>query len=315
MGSGLHPEVARAQRLTVEEKVADPKVVLVTGSSSGFGELIAKTVAGVGHRVYASMRDIAGRNAEAAEGLRSWAQAQNAALKALELDVASTESVNTAVAAILQDAGQIDVVVNNAGISATGPIEAFDIEQMQFLYDVNVWGPLRVDKAVLPQMRGRRSGLLIHVSSTLGRILPGSGGLYPASKWAVEGLAESLHYQLEPFGVGLVILEPGSFPTPAISKSLTARNEEITKAYAAQPSSVRRASVAPPDYVPPDPQEVANAVLALVEASPEERPLRVVVGPIFTTGVDEFNAIYEQARDRLAESLTRPDQVITWARR
>jgi NAD(P)-dependent dehydrogenase (short-subunit alcohol dehydrogenase family) len=307
--------MASADRVEAEANLADSEVVLVTGSSSGFGELIAKTLAAAGHQVYASMRDIGARNADAARNLRAWARAQNAALEAVEMDVSITESVNAAVAAILRDVGHIDVVVNNAGISANGPIEAFDVEQMQFLYDVNVWGPMRVDKAVLPQMRERRSGLLIHVSSTLGRILPRSGGLYPASKWAVEGLAESLHYQLKPFGVDLVILEPGSFPTPAISKSLVAANEEITRAYASQPNSVRRATLAAPDYKLPDPQEVADAVLSLVGTSPEERPLRAVVGPVFTTGVTEFNATYEQARDRLAESLMRPDQAVTWAAR
>jgi NAD(P)-dependent dehydrogenase (short-subunit alcohol dehydrogenase family) len=295
--------------------LAERPVVLVTGSSSGFGELIAKTLAAAGYRVFASMRDITERNAGAAESLRAWGEDHKVALEPIEMDVASSESVNAAVASVIQGAGQIDVVVNNAGIAASGPIEAFDIKQMQYLFDVNVFGPLRVDKSVLPQMRARRSGLLIHVSSTLGRILPNSGGLYPASKWAVEGLAESLHYQLLPFGVDLVILEPGSFPTPALAKSLTANDAAIASEYAAQPSRVRRAEEASPDYVPPDPQEIADAVLALIETPSGERPLRVVVGPVFTTGVAEFNEAYERARDRLAESLTRPDQAITWARR
>jgi NAD(P)-dependent dehydrogenase (short-subunit alcohol dehydrogenase family) len=295
--------------------VAERQVVLVTGSSSGFGELIAKSLTTQGHHVFASMRQVDSRNASSATALREWSQGRSGRLDVIEMDVTSDESVQAAVAEISELAGRIDTVINNAGISARGPIEAFDIEQMQYLFDVNVFGPLRVDKAVLPQMRQRGTGLLIHVSSTLGRILPRSGGLYPASKWAVEGLAESLHYQLRPFGVNLVILEPGSFPTPAISKSLEARDEAITKAYAAKPSSVRRATAGPPGHTSPDPQEVADAVVAIVDMRPEERPLRVVVGPIFTTGVDEFNALYEQARDRLAESLMRPDQVITWANR
>ena len=293
----------------------DSQVVLVTGSSSGFGELIAKTLAAAGHRVFASMRDIGGRNADAAKTLTKWARQESASLDVIEMDVANSESVDAAVAGIMRDAGRIDVVVNNAGIAASGPIEAFDIEQMQYLFDVNVFGPLRVDKAVLPQMRERREGLLIHVSSTLGRILPNSGGLYPASKWAVEGLAESLHYQLDPFGVNLVILEPGSFPTPALSKSLVARDKEITASYAALPPRARRVNDAAPDYVPPDPQEVADATLDIVMTPPDQRRLRVVVGPVFTTGVDEFNEYYEAVRDRLAESLMRPDQAITWASR
>ena len=293
--------------------MANSQVVLVTGSSSGFGELIAKTLAANGHRVYATMRDVTGRNATAVENLQEWARGKDASVRVIEMDVSSEESVTSAVDRITKDAGAIDVVVNNAGISANGPIEAFDIEQMQYLFDVNVFGPLRVDKAVLPQMRQRRSGLLIHVSSTLGRILPKSGGLYPASKWAVEGLAESLHYQLEPFGVNVVILEPGSFPTPALSKSIAARDEAVTAEYAAQPGRARRAHAASSDYVPPDPQDVADAVRVLIDTPPDRRPLRLVVGPVFTTGVAAFNQAYEQARDRLAESLMRPDQAITWA--
>lgn len=295
--------------------MVEPQIVLVTGSSSGFGDLIAKSLAVQGHHVYASMRQVNSRNAEPANVLKKWAQDHNVRLDVVEMDVANDESVQSAIAEILSEAGRIDVVVNNAGISARGPIEAFDIEQMQYLFDVNVFGPLRVDKAVLAQMRDRRSGLLIHVSSTLGRILPRSGGLYPASKWAVEGLAESLHYQLEPFGVNLVILEPGSFPTPATSKGLEARNREVIAVYAAHPGSTRRATEKSSEYTPPDPQEVADAVVAIVAMRPEERPLRFVVGPVFTTGVAEFNDIYEQARDRLAESLMRPDQVIPWANR
>lgn len=293
----------------------DPQVVVVTGSSSGFGELIAKTLAVKGHRVFASMRDIGGRNAAAAEALTGWAREHDCRIEVIELDVTDTASVEAAASDVLAREGRIDVAVNNAGVAASGPLEAFDVEQMQDLFDVNVFGPMRVAKAVLPQMRQRGSGLLIHVSSTLGRILPKSGGLYPASKWAVEGLAESLHYQLLPFGVDLVILEPGSFPTPALSKSMVARDEAISKAYAARPATARRAREVPPDHIPPDPQEVADAVLTLVEAPPHQRPLRMVVGPVFTHGVSEFNATYEQARDQLAESLLRPDQIISWARR
>jgi NAD(P)-dependent dehydrogenase (short-subunit alcohol dehydrogenase family) len=237
------------------------------------------------------------------------------ALSVVEMDVAESRSVQGAVAEVFREAGRIDVAVNNAGIAAGGPIEAFDIEQMQDLFNINVFGPLRVDKALLPYMRKRRSGLLIHVTSTLGRILPKAGGLYPASKWGAEGLAESLHYQLKPFGVEVAILEPGSFPTPAVLNALAPNDAEVAEVYAAAAQPARRAQEVSADYTPPDPQEVADAALKLIEAPSGSRPLRTVVGPVFTAGVAEFNQVYEQARDALAEALLRPDQAITWTRR
>jgi NAD(P)-dependent dehydrogenase (short-subunit alcohol dehydrogenase family) len=224
--------------------------------------------------------------------------------------------VQRAVEAAIGSAGRIDVVVNNAGAGAVGPIEAFSIDQIKGLFDLNAFGPLRVNKAVLPLMRKQGSGLIIHVTSTLGRILPRTGGLYPATKWAVEGLAESLRYQVEPFGVDVVILEPGSFPTPAMTKAMIASDEAVTAEYAAVASPVQRRAAEPSrDYKPPDPQDIADAVKKVVDLPAGQRPLRVVVGPVFTEGVDEFNAFYERARDRLAESLKRPDQAITWGRR
>lgn len=290
------------------------QVVLVTGTSSGFGELIARTLAREGYQVFAAMREVAGRNAGAAAALRAWAEEKDLRLRVLEMDVADDASVQAAVREALGAAGRIDAVVNNAGIAAAGPLEAFDIAQMRELFEVNVFGPMRVAKAVLPQMRARRAGLLIQVTSTLGRILPRSGGLYPASKWAAEGLAESLHYQLRPFDIDVVILEPGSFPTPAVAKGLRPRATEIEAEYRAQGQAPARARETSPGYRPPDPQEVADAVLEVLRMTPGQRPLRKVVGPVFTTGVEEFNRLYEQFRDRLAESLRRPDQAITWTR-
>ena len=294
--------------------MAESDVALITGCSSGFGELIAKTLASNGYRVFASMRGVGSRNVKAAESLRTWAREQNAQLEVVDLDVADSASVKAAIDQILTSAGRIDIVVNNAGIAAGGPLEAFDLDQMQSLYEVNVWGPIRVDKAVLPHMRQRRSGLLIHITSTLGRVLPRMGGLYPASKWAAEGLAESLHYQLKPFGVDLVILEPGAFPSPALVNAMDPNDAAIAAEYAAMASAPRRINEVSPDYVPPDPQEVADLVLQLAQMPSEERPLRAVVGPIFTTGVAEYNATYEAMRDRLMERLADPDQAVTWGR-
>src|SRR6185437_11205534 len=143
--------------------------------------------------------------------------------------------------------------VNNAGGSSLGPLEAFSIDQMAALLSVNALGPMRVNKAVLPGMRARRSGLIVWITSTLGRVLPGRGGLYPATKWAAEGFAESLRYQVAPFGVEVAILEPGSFPTPAIGKSMRAEDVEVTADYAASMPLPRRTQPHS-GYREPDPQ-------------------------------------------------------------
>jgi NAD(P)-dependent dehydrogenase (short-subunit alcohol dehydrogenase family) len=288
--------------------------VLVTGSSSGFGELTARTLATRGHRVYASMRGVSSRNAEAAQRLNAWAHDCGADLHVVELDVSDDASVDAAVQRILGEADALDVVVNNAAANTVGPLEAFSTAQMAHVLDVNVLGPMRVNKAVLPSMRARRSGLIVWVTSTLGRVLAGRGGLYAASKWAAEGFAESLHHQLAPFSVDVVILEPGSFPTPIHSKAMPADDATITADYAQVMPSRNRVQP-PPEYRPPDPQEVADAVLRLMALAAGQRPLRHVVGPVFTEGVAEYNATYERLRTELEAVLGRPDQAITWSRR
>jgi NAD(P)-dependent dehydrogenase (short-subunit alcohol dehydrogenase family) len=282
--------------------------VLVTGTSSGFGDLISRTLASSGYRVFATMRDIGGRNAESAKQLREWAKSEGKALEVVELDVTDDASVASAVAEITKRAGAIDVVVNNAGASARGPIEAFSMEQIAGLIGLNALGPVRMAKAVLPAMRARGSGLIITISSTLGRVLPGKGGLYPASKWANEGLQESMRYQVAPFGVDMCIIEPGSYPSGATGKSWKAEHEDITAEYnrVDPPQALRdwndRA------YAPPDPQEVADAVKALIETPAGQRPLRTVVGTLVTEGVADYNAEYERMRAFVMEATRKKNE-------
>ena len=133
------------------------------------------------------MRGITGRNADASQRLTEWAASAQAPLSVVELDVTSDDSVRAAVEQIQANDGDVDVVVNNAGISSRGPMEAFSIPQMAALLDVNLLGPMRVNKAVLPSMRARRAGLIIWVSSTLGRVLVGGGCTRRASgRWRVS---------------------------------------------------------------------------------------------------------------------------------
>jgi NAD(P)-dependent dehydrogenase (short-subunit alcohol dehydrogenase family) len=291
------------------------QIVLVTGCSSGFGELIAQTLARAGHRTFATMRGIADRNAAATEKFRALAADEHLDLEVVEMDVASDASVAGGVDQIIARAGRIDVVVNNAGTSSVGPLEAFSVDQMAALLNVNALGPMRVNKAVLGAMRARRSGQIIWISSTLGRVLRGRGGLYPATKWAAEGLAETLHHQIAPFGIDLTILEPDSYPTAHIYKTMIAEDQEIAAAYVAPGAQANGpASATPkPDYRP-HPQEVAEAVKQLIEMPAGQRPLRMVVGPDFTDAVAEYNEAYVRLRAHLDEVLSRPDQAVVWSR-
>ena len=142
------------------------KIILVTGSSSGFGRLTAEALARAGHTVYASMRDIAGRNAANVRQLSELSTREGIDLRPLELDVQSDISVDAAIETVISDAGKLDVVVHNAGHMMFGPAEAFTPEQFAQQYDVNVLGTQRVNRAILPHMRSRREGLLVWISSS-----------------------------------------------------------------------------------------------------------------------------------------------------
>ncbi|MEV6996032.1 SDR family NAD(P)-dependent oxidoreductase [Streptomyces sp. NPDC093228] len=176
----------------------------VTGVSSGFGRLIAEELRSRGWAVYGSARDLKGRNEQAVQELKA------AGIEVVELDVTDTVSVDAAAEKVLSAAGTIDLLVNKVGAGYFGIIEAFTPEDVARQLDINVLGPLRVNRAFLPTMRSQRSGLIVYVTSTLGRSVVPFGGLYAASKWALEALAEVSSYELRLFQVDVAIIE--SFP-------------------------------------------------------------------------------------------------------
>jgi NAD(P)-dependent dehydrogenase (short-subunit alcohol dehydrogenase family) len=148
------------------------KVVLITGSSTGFGRLFTKTLAGKGHTVFATMRDPGGRNAKNASEIGTLAEKDSLPIHVLELDVTDDASVERTVDAAVGKAGRIDVAINNAGYYLSGLAEAVTTEQAQRLMDTNFLGAVRVNRAVLPHMRRQRSGVLMHISSAAGLLLP-----------------------------------------------------------------------------------------------------------------------------------------------
>ena len=189
------------------------KRILITGTSSGFGKNASIALAQKGHTVFATMRGVEGKNADQATALREQAQDKGWDLFVLELDVTDDASVTKAVDQAVSKAGGLDVLVNNAGIGNFGIQETFTPEQVQKLFDVNVFGVLRLNRAVLPSMRKAGSGTIIYISSGLGRVLFPFVGPYAATKFAVEALAEAASYELKPLGIHTHIIQPGAYGT------------------------------------------------------------------------------------------------------
>jgi len=277
------------------------QVVLITGSSTGFGRLFAETMARKGHTVFATMRDPGGRNAKNASEIRALAEKESLPIHVLEMDVTNDTSVERAVDAAVAKAGRIDVAINNAGYYLSGLEEAVTTEQAQRLMDTNFLGPVRVNRAVLPHMRRQRGGVLIHVSSGAGRVVLPSAGFYCASKFALEALAEAYSYELAAQGIESVILEPGQYETPVFGNTVTAADEARTNTYGAVkeiPAKINAALSSTAGNA----QEVAEAVLRIIETPAGEKQLRYFVGPQ-DFGLNEINALSKRVQTSMLEAF------------
>jgi NAD(P)-dependent dehydrogenase (short-subunit alcohol dehydrogenase family) len=281
------------------------RVVLITGASTGFGREAAEQFARRGHRVFATMRESRGRNAAHARALEQLAARLSVVLEVLDLDVTDDASVTAAVSQVLERAGRLDVVVNNAGIGALGVTEAFTPEQFTRLFDVNVNGSVRVNRAVLPAMRRQRSGLLIHVSSGAGRCTVPAMAPYCASKYALEALADAYRYELRPFGIDSILVEPGIYRTEIFDRFVepadATRLADIGPAgeYAGRVLGVFRAAISAPDA--PDGLEVAAAFVRLAEMEFGARPFRTVVSAPIEQLLKDYNAAADGLRPVVAQ--------------
>jgi NAD(P)-dependent dehydrogenase (short-subunit alcohol dehydrogenase family) len=293
------------------------KTILVTGASSGFGALSARRLAAAGHTVYASMRDIAGRNAKQAAAAALHASEHGVDLRTVELDVLSQASADAAVQHVLDQAGRLDVLVHNAGHMVFGPTEAFTPEQFVEQYEVNVVGTQRVNRAALPHLRAQRSGLLVWVGSSSTR-----GGTPPylapyfAAKAAMDSIAVSYATELSRWGIETTIVLPGAYTQGTNHFANAGKPGDAGRAleydegpYAGLPDQIlARLKALEPDDA--DVADVAAAIARVVELPHGTRPFRVHVDPS-EDGAEAVNAVGDRVRREFyrnlgLESLLRP---------
>jgi NAD(P)-dependent dehydrogenase (short-subunit alcohol dehydrogenase family) len=241
--------------------------VLITGTSKGIGLATALAFARAGHKVFATMR-----NSAKAPELAESAAGEHLPILISAMDVDSDESVSAGIAAIEKEHGPIDVLVNNAGIEANGAIEELPLATFRSVMETNYFGALRCMKAVLPQMRQRRGGCIINVTSVAGRIASPPLSPYMASKWALEAVSEALAGEMKPFNVRVAIVEPGIIDTP-MARGIQDSGEASPYRQKARFSHLFAASLKNP--VPPS--IVADKILEIAESG--TLTLRHPVGP------------------------------------
>ena len=287
------------------------KTIVVTGASSGFGAMTVRELALAGHTVYAGMRGADGHNADPAQQARAFAAGQDVALHVVELDVSDQDSVDHAVTQILEEQGHLDVVVHNAGHMVVGPAEAFTVQQLSDIYDVNVLSTQRLNRAVLPHMRERKDGLLVWVGSTSTRGgTPPYLGPYFAAKAAEDSLAVTYAAELARFGIDTVVIVPGSFTTGTnhFAKAGHPDDERVASAYEdlyrglIEDVSGKLAELAPQDA---DPNEVVQIARA-IDLPKGQRPFRIHIDPA-DDGAAAVNAVGDEIRQRFYERIDLAD--------
>lgn len=295
------------------------QIILVTGAGTGIGKLSARALAEAGHIVYASMRDIAGRNAPRAAELRALAAARGLELHPLELDVLSQDSADAAAATIVREQGQLDVVMQNAGHLVVGPTEAFTPEEIVKVFDTNVLGAQRVNRAVLPYLRRQESGLMLWISSTTTKGgFPPFMGPYGAAKAAMDSLAVTLAYEIARFGIETSIVVPGAFtrgtdhfpsagrPADAATAAAYGRYDGLMDQIGAKLSALT------PEHA--DPQAVADEIVRIVGLPAGQRPMRPVIDFV-DDGAAEVFEVSERVRIEFAHRIGMADLLEAKVRR
>ncbi|MBT8215902.1 MAG: SDR family oxidoreductase [Acidimicrobiia bacterium] len=242
------------------------QTILITGASSGIGKAAAKLFADRGWNVAATMRN--------PDDGADFADLDNVLVA--RLDLLDSDSIQSAVAAAQERFGRIDVLLNNAGYGAYGPLEATPMEVLRRQFDVNLFGLVETIQAVLPVMRAQRSGTIVNVSSVGGRITYPLGSLYHGSKWAVEGLSEAMHYELAPLGIRVKLVEPGGVNTDFGGRSFVfTQNPELTDYQPLVDAAIAAMETGTPSGNQ-EPEEVAEVIL--IAATDDTMQLRYISG-------------------------------------
>ena len=294
-------------------------VILVTGAGTGIGQLTAQALAEAGHIVYATMRDVAGRNKPRADAVRALASAKDIRLHPLELDVLSQDSADAAAATIVHEQGRLDVVMQNAGHLVVSPTEAFTPEEMMRVFDTNLLGAQRVNRAVLPYLRQQEAGLMVWISSSTTKGgFPPFLGPYGAAKAAMDSLAVTLAYEIARFGIETSIVVPGAFTrgTQHFPSAGKPADTERAAAYARYDGMMDRIGERLSELTPDDadPQAVADEVVRIIGLPSGERPMRSVMDFV-GDGAREVLDVSERVRIEFAKRIGMGDLLEARVRR
>jgi short-subunit dehydrogenase len=270
-------------------------VWFITGCSTGFGRELALHTLSLGYPTV-----VTARNPQQVEDIVKGHEGNALVLK---LDVTDSEQVNAAVKATTERVGQIDVLVNNAGVGYFGAFEESDISEVRQMFEINVWGLTEMTRAVLPGMRERRAGTVVNISSVGGLVAFPSLSFYNASKFAVEALSESLSQEVQPLGIKVLLVEPGPFRTDWAGRSANQASNTIAD-YQETSGKRTEATRSYSGNQPGDPKRAAVAIVNTVNA--ENPPLRLLLGKIavgvaqnklktLSTNFDEWAKVSESA--------------------
>ncbi|HVX01934.1 MAG TPA: SDR family oxidoreductase [Nitrososphaera sp.] len=256
---------------------ANQKVAVVTGSSSGIGYYASLALARNGFLTYATMRNLKKADKLLESAASREGKGEGLQIRTAQLDVTDDKSVNKAIQGILSDAGRIDVLVNNAGYGLTGAFEDIEMDEIKALYETNVFGLMRVSQAVLPAMRKQETGgTIINISSGAGRFGYPGGSAYVSTKFAVEGLTESMAFELEQFRIKAVLIEPGFVKTSFAANAAFAKKAQDSRSPYAPMMQKMAPSIGRMMENGSSPELVADAI---VEAATSKSPrLRYIVG-------------------------------------